>query len=265
MQNQVVHPTFDRPEAEGHYGVVPGSEADDDSSHMPNDVTREHAERMHYAAYRLGSAPGVASHMKWLTQYVSCRNSIVVGNHKLIYRAVHRWKPPAKEADDLVGDCRVLLIHVAAAYNPWLGVRFSTYAFKCLMRSLSRSSQRLTVNPLVRALSLELVPDRESRATPAKDPPASYLEQIKGYLSGPNEVLSAAEQQVIQRRFSLDEQTPAGTLAQVGKELGLSKERVRIVQTNALRKLRNLLLAAPPSPAEAGVAPDPWRAVLPWR
>ena len=45
------------------------------------------------------------------------------------------------------------------------------------------------------------------------------------------------------RRFRLDDRQKAGTLEQVGKELGLSKERVRQVQTTALDKLRMVLSA----------------------
>ena len=44
------------------------------------------------------------------------------------------------------------------------------------------------------------------------------------------------------RRFSLDERAKSGTLEQVGRELGLSKERVRQVQASALGKLRKALL-----------------------
>ena len=43
------------------------------------------------------------------------------------------------------------------------------------------------------------------------------------------------------RRFSMDVQTKSGTLEQVGRALGLSKERVRQVQASALDKLRKAL------------------------
>jgi RNA polymerase primary sigma factor len=43
---------------------------------------------------------------------------------------------------------------------------------------------------------------------------------------------------VIDRRFGLDGQPPQ-TLEQVGKELGISRERVRQLETRALRHLRS--------------------------
>ena len=43
---------------------------------------------------------------------------------------------------------------------------------------------------------------------------------------------------VIARRFGLDGQTPQ-TLEQVGTELGITRERVRQLETRALRELRS--------------------------
>ena len=87
----------------------------------------------------------------------------MLGNRKLIYRAVRRWMPPSAFADDMVGDCQIVLIQAVAAYNPWMGIRFSTYAFTCLMRALSRLSQRHAADRLSRSLPLESLPDGEPR------------------------------------------------------------------------------------------------------
>ena len=62
------------------------------------------------------------------------------------------------------------------------------------------------------------------------------------YLQENHQLLSSREKRVLMRRFSLDDQAKAGTLEQVGRELGLSKERVRQVQASALSKLRKALL-----------------------
>ena len=68
------------------------------------------------------------------------------------------------------------------------------------------------------------------------------LDWLDVLLRPDNDLLSLREKQVLVRRFSLDEKAPAGTLEQVGRELGLSKERVRQVQASALGKLRAALL-----------------------
>jgi len=50
--------------------------------------------------------------------------------------------------------------------------------------------------------------------------------------------LSATEQRVIDQRFALTEGGKKKTLALIGGEMGVSKERIRQIQRSALAKLR---------------------------
>ena len=54
--------------------------------------------------------------------------------------------------------------------------------------------------------------------------------------------LAANEGVVLRRRFGLDGEAPE-TLDAIGRRLSLTRERVRQIQANALRKLRGLLRA----------------------
>jgi RNA polymerase nonessential primary-like sigma factor len=202
---------------------------------------------MHYAAWRMTHAEMSSERKRWEHRYFAQRDRIVMGNHKLIYRAVGRWMPPSQWADDMIGDCQVVLIQAVAAYNPWLGIRFSTYAFTCLMRALSRLSQRHAADRLSRSLPLEALPDGEPRDGEPEEAPLAGLQRIDEYLQESHQLLSPREKTVILRRFSLDDHARGGTLEQVGRELGLSKERVRQVQASALTKLRKALLENVPA------------------
>jgi RNA polymerase primary sigma factor/RNA polymerase sigma factor len=240
----VVHPSFDGADAECVYGPGGGAE-DAGASHMADEVTRDLAKRMHYAAWRADRALGAASRRLWRAAYLRLRDRVVLGNRKLVFRAVRRWSPPPGLADDMAGDCQVVLIQAVAAYNPWLGVRFSTYAFTCLMRALSRLSQRQASDRLWRSLPLAVLPDGEPPDAAGEDAPPTRLARIDEYLSDRHELLSPREKRVLVRRYRLDEQARPGTLEQVGREMGLSKERVRQVQASALGKLRAALLGGP--------------------
>ncbi|HOQ02662.1 MAG TPA: RNA polymerase sigma factor RpoD [Bacillota bacterium] len=71
----------------------------------------------------------------------------------------------------------------------------------------------------------------------APDEAASYLllqEQIDEVLSTLNE----REQRVLRLRFGLDDGRPR-TLEEVGREFGVTRERIRQIEAKALRKLRN--------------------------
>jgi RNA polymerase primary sigma factor len=50
--------------------------------------------------------------------------------------------------------------------------------------------------------------------------------------------LSERECLILSKRFGLDSQEPK-TLEEIGKEIGVSKERVRQLETKALKKLRH--------------------------
>jgi RNA polymerase primary sigma factor len=54
--------------------------------------------------------------------------------------------------------------------------------------------------------------------------------------------MSARERHVLVRRYGLDEKEPA-TLAELGAELGVTRERVRQLQRNAEHHLRGRLVS----------------------
>jgi RNA polymerase sigma factor (sigma-70 family) len=240
--SHVVHASFFKPNAEQKYGPDGVGARDYGDTYMPDEVTRDFAQRMHYAAHRADRAGRPATRRRWHEAYLQFRDRIVLGNRKLIYRAVGRWKPPPSLADDMAGDCQIVLIQAVAAFNPWIGIRFSTYAFTCLMRALSRLSQRHASDRLAKSLSLEALPDGEPAELDSEETPSVRLARVDQFLRVDNDLLSTREKRVLIRRFSLDEQAKGGTLEQVGLEMGLSKERVRQVQASALAKLRGILM-----------------------
>jgi DNA-directed RNA polymerase sigma subunit (sigma70/sigma32) len=94
---------------------------------------------------------------------------------------------------------------------------------------------------------LEALPEGEPRDLLGEETHGPGLDRIDEYLCDGNDLLSVREKRVLVRRFRLDQQARPGTLEQVGRELGLSKERVRQVQVTALGKLRKALLEEAPA------------------
>jgi RNA polymerase primary sigma factor/RNA polymerase sigma factor len=129
-----------------------------------------------------------------------------------------------------------VLIQAVAAYNPWIGIRFSTYAYTCLIRALHRQSQRQMKDRLSHCLSLDSLADAPPNRFDHTLVSTGSL-RIEEYLKADHPLLTHREKFVITRRFIQAEETPH-TLEKVGEALGLSKERVRQVQASALTKLR---------------------------
>jgi RNA polymerase sigma factor (sigma-70 family) len=128
-----------------------------------------------------------------------------------------------------------------AAFNPWLGIRFSTYAYTCLVRALSRLSQRAGTDWLSRSVSLDALPDGEPRNRLTADGGKATQIPIEEFLREDHPLLSEREKLILVHRYTLHTDAAGQTLEQVGKALGLSKERVRQVQASALDKLRKAL------------------------
>lgn len=230
--------SFEEAGAEERYDWSAVETDDPEQRYMPDEVTRDHARRMHYAAWRLSSADET-ERAEWLRRYLWLRDRIVLGNRKLVFRAVRRRMAMSNYADDLIGDCQIVLIQAVAAFNPWLGIRFSTYAYTCLVRALSRLSQRMAGDWLARSLPLDSLPE----VSPTHEEPNGHtFPRLDEFLREDHPLLSPREKAILTRRFCLTEQPVGQTLEKVGRDLGLSKERVRQVQASALGKLRRALL-----------------------
>jgi RNA polymerase sigma factor (sigma-70 family) len=243
----VYHPSFPETDAERAYGraaLAPQQETT--AGHMADEVTRASARGMHYAAYRWETAGNTRERTRWQRRYFALRDGIVLGNRKLIFRAVQKWKSVGYQADDLIGECHIVLIRVVATYNPWLNIRFSTFAFTCLMRALSRLWERLSLEEKRQPLFLEQLTDADVSAS-RQSSESNRWEPLEEFLREDHALLSEREKIVLKRRYGLCDSTDKTTLEAVGRDLGLSKERIRQLEKAALDKLRRALGGDKPS------------------
>jgi RNA polymerase primary sigma factor len=104
---------------------------------------------------------------------------------------------------------------------------------KRVMRANQTSSQAVSLDNLLQGTdSLE---DRRSASPDEEVLRESELERIQEFL----DALDERQQLIIRRRFGL-ENTEKKTLKEIGEELGLTRERVRQIEKEAIRKMQLL-------------------------
>jgi RNA polymerase primary sigma factor len=173
---------------------------------------------------------------KLLREAGAIRNRIIRSYLGLVVSIVKKCAGPCQDFFDLVAEGNVSLIQASERFDFGRGTRFSTYATCAIINDFARQiprdrSRRVRFATGREGLLQALTDHRESARADAMDPEQSryMIRKLLGYLDG-------REQTIIARRFGLagDKQT----LVQVGRELGISKERVRQLESRALDKLR---------------------------
>ena len=127
---------------------------------------------------------------------------------------------------------RIGLWHAIQGYDPKRGTAFSTYAWVAIYRQIHRRAKELSRYTKAEVQDLPVLwvmPD-----------PREELERklTRIVLHDLVSQLPPRLRRVIVGRYGLGEQLPC-TLKEVGKELGLSRERVRQLQQEALAWLRH--------------------------
>ena len=128
---------------------------------------------------------------------------------------------------------RIGLWHAIRGYDPVRGTAFSTYAWVAIWRHIYRRGKELSRD--------SNVPSRPEM--PAPRAVLNPVEEVEKHLTidALHDLVGQLPKRlrrVIVGRYGLGEQPP-GTLKELGKELGLSGERVRQLQQEALAWLRH--------------------------
>ncbi|HSW45929.1 MAG TPA: sigma-70 family RNA polymerase sigma factor [Phycisphaerae bacterium] len=201
---------------------------------------------LHTCAYQAvratkGSVPSSTRRRRWLQHWRIIREYIVTENLGLVYTMVSRFRAKDFDRDDLLSEAMFALARAVARFDPWRGFRFSTYACNVIARSLMRRGK-------VHARYRRLFPvqsegpfDQVEREDAGAD---IYVERLQRTMQRNLGDLSRMESRVLASRFPANRGLPL-TFRQVGRAVGLSKERVRQIQNVALGKLRDALRADP--------------------
>ncbi|MEI7920527.1 MAG: sigma-70 family RNA polymerase sigma factor [Planctomycetota bacterium] len=167
------------------------------------------------------------------------KNQIIRSNLRLVVSIAKRHVGPSSNFFELISDGNMSLMRAVEKFDFSRGNKFSTYASWAIVKNFARSI------PEENHHRDRFVTGHEEMFEAAADNRSDEQEielvhknlrlTVQGLLSH----LDPRERHIIQRRFGLGG-TEESTLEALGRELGITKERVRQIESRAQEKIRRL-------------------------
>lgn len=207
--------------------------------------------RYNYARYRICRMVGqcgaksagdlIPSELSlWLERVRRYREDIVSANMGLVLAMARQTRIDGVEFTEIVSEGNMALLRAVEKFDVSRGFKFSTYACRAILKSFNRlASKNIRYRqhfPVEFDPELEQS-DADSRRHEVQQ--AESVDYIQHLLAKNSAKLSHIERRIVLERFSIGSDDGQGqTLAQVGKKVGLTNERVRQLQNVALRKIK---------------------------
>jgi RNA polymerase sigma factor (sigma-70 family) len=180
--------------------------------------------------------------LRWFDIALDRRDHIVECNLPLVLAMAKRTYA-AGEYGDLVAEGNIALVRCVDRFDCELGFKFSTYTCRALSAAFNRYGKKQLKHK--NTAPFEVDPEREMQISDVEigSSEDDRILAIRLALRSGDVVLTDTEQEVMRFRFGLHcpQNPPLLTLQQVGKQLGISKERVRQIQLRALSKIRDIV------------------------
>ena len=174
---------------------------------------------------------------------------IIRANQGLVVSIVKKYTWSGRDFFEWISDGNVALLRASERFDFARGVRFSTYATWAILREFARRIRRANASrPRFVTGSQDFfrsVVDHRSGDLPEPTSREQSTDDVRSLLSQLND----RERTILVRRFGLVD--AKRTLAELGRELGVSKERVRQLEARALSKLRDHVAGQKPHPADS--------------
>ena len=181
--------------------------------------------------------------LKWHQKAEAYRHQIANTNLALVLAMAKRTRMSEVDFADLVSEGNMALLRAVDKFDVARGFKFSTYACRAILKAFSRSGVKLSkyrqLFPTDFDPALERSNHPELKRAEHED---DCVDEIRSIIRNNRAELSDIEQEVIEHRFGVNKakgQEPQPlTLEQVGRIIGVTKERVRQIQNKALEKIR---------------------------
>ena len=191
-----------------------------------------------------GLTPELAEQvLEWHRRFEHFREYLVRTNLALVLAMAKRVRLGDVDFAEVVSEGNMALLRAVDKFNVERGFKFSTYACRAILKAFSRTAMK--ANRHRTKFPVEFEPDLEKSdwADKRRDQvEEDCIDELKAIVDRNLADLSTVEETVIRRRFNWDQADDSSlTLEDVGKIIGVTKERVRQIQNKALAKIRAVM------------------------
>lgn len=201
------------------------------------DILNKHAEK------RLTSE-ATRQLLAWGYRVLASRGVIVRINLPLVLAMAKRTRLTGIDLNELISEGNMALLRSVEKFDSSRGFKFSTYSCRAILKSFSRVAMRASRYRGKFPTEFDPAMERSDYLDKKRiSVEADCVDELKEILIRNVAGLSEVEKTVIHERFAIgqlpiEEHLGPKTLEQVGRIIGVTKERVRQIQNNALKKIK---------------------------
>jgi RNA polymerase sigma factor (sigma-70 family) len=181
--------------------------------------------------------------LEWHRRAEHFREYLTRTNLALVLAMAKRTRLGDVDFAEIVSEGNMALLRAVDKFNVDRGFKFSTYACRAILKAFSRTSMKHSRHRT--RFPVEFEPDLEKSDWIDKkrdQVEEDCVDELKQIVDRNLADLSDVEQTVIRQRFNWQQaQESPLTLEEVGKIIGVTKERVRQIQNKALMKIKKLM------------------------
>ncbi|MDX2201087.1 MAG: sigma-70 family RNA polymerase sigma factor [Phycisphaerae bacterium] len=173
-----------------------------------------------------------------LEESCETKNQIMQANLRLVVSIAKRHASPTVDFFEIVSDGNISLMRAIEKFDYSRGFKFSTYASWAIIKNFARSLPDEHTHRDRYQTGREEYLETVSTG-PAEDEAADERrEAARAMLDRMLSTLDSREREILVHRFGVESGGEPQTLEQIGRRVGVSKERIRQIEARAMSKLR---------------------------
>lgn len=205
--------------------------------------------RYNYAKYRLNRLPEEPRNPDqavqvelWTRRAQDVREKIIHANLPLAPAIARKKRVVGVMFSDKISEAYLAILRSVEHFDVSRGYKFSTYACRSILACLCRLGTKVQRyhQHVCASFQPSMEPDDADERRRWKEQ-SDAVESVRKVLLRNEADLNSVQQDVIRRRYPLDETQSAEPLWKIGRHLGVSTERARQIEKASLQKLQEAL------------------------